>query len=161
MSIETDETLWPDGAQWYIKPKENNKPNKPFFAIDCIATSETREGTKITGEQYEVWTEFWEDIPRPPSPWPQVGVECEFSPGPGSWLPCKVIGKYEGFVWLLGANGPLGYRMMDIKFRPLCTLLDDLVYVFIDHYGNPKGAESYIGIAKAIMAKYELKEKTS
>lgn len=39
-------------------------------------------------------------------------------------------------------------------FRPVRNerekAIDDLVYVFINHYGNPKGSESYINIATAI-----------
>ena len=36
--------------------------------------------------------------------------------------------------------------------RPIRTERDELVNVFINHYGNPKGAEGYIGIADAILA---------
>lgn len=36
--------------------------------------------------------------------------------------------------------------------RPIQTERDELVNVFINHYGNPKGAEGYIGIADAILA---------
>ena len=38
------------------------------------------------------------------------------------------------------------------SFRPVHTERDELVNVFINHYGNPKGAEGYIGIADAILA---------
>ena len=36
--------------------------------------------------------------------------------------------------------------------RPIRTERDELVNIFINHYGNPKGAEGYIGIADAILA---------
>ena len=97
--------------------------------------------------------------------WPQVGVECEFSQGPGGWLPCKVIGKYEGFVWLMGANVPLCYRMIDIKFRTIRTLWDDAkATITTSIYNNcsvsPAAAESVASEAVYILrAKYELKEK--
>lgn len=44
------------------------------------------------------------------------------------------------------------YMLKDISFRPIRTERDELVNVFINHYGNPKGAEGYIGIADAILA---------
>jgi len=174
MSIENDESLWPEGAQWYLKPKANNKLNKPFFAIDCIATSETREGTKITGEQYEVWTEFWEDIPRPPSPWPQVGDECEFSLDAGcTYQWCEVLGRHERAAWVRTRHGYSNFFIDKAMFRPTRTLRDEAVSVvklalttaYVEGQANGLISEAdepvYAAAAvDALLAKYDLKGKT-
>ena len=160
MSIETDESLWPEGAQWY--GPETKYHNACFYKQDedghwwiCFGT--TVSAWSLTGPN--VPRKMGDLIPRPTAPWPQVGVECEFSPGPGSWLPCKVIGKYEGFVWLIGANGPVAYCMTDIKFRPICTLRDELAEVMRRKISGTTELLPWETLADAVMDEFDLTRK--
>ena len=86
---------------------------------------------------------------------PPVGVECEIRHS------CWNSEKYERVTVAAITNEYLivkyvtleqHYMLKDISFRPIRTERDELVNVFINHYGNPKGAEGYIGIADAILA---------
>ena len=89
---------------------------------------------------------------------PPVGTACEAF-GKFPTAPCEIIAyspEQVAIRWL--DNGLLD--VIDLKtgdipsidFRPIRTERDELVNVFINHYGNPKGAEGYIGIADAILA---------
>lgn len=89
---------------------------------------------------------------------PPVGTACEAF-GKFPTAPCEIIAyspEQVAIRWL--DNGLLD--VIDLKtgdipsidFRPILTERDELVNVFINHYGNPKGAEGYIGIADAILA---------
>jgi len=131
MSIETDESLWPEGAQFYIKQKPNNGAFTSFFARTCGGDDTAKCGVNLSGAGYHVYLEYWEVIPRQTAQWPQVGVECEYNPcGLGNWEPCKVIGRYEGFVWLATSGGPFTAPSNKIEFRPLRTLRDELLDIF-------------------------------
>lgn len=86
---------------------------------------------------------------------PPVGVECDIRHS------CWNSEKYEKVTVAAITNEYLivkyatfeqHYMLKDISFRPIRTERDELVNVFINHYGNPKGAEGYIGIADAILA---------
>jgi len=162
MSIETDESLWPEGAQFY--GPETKYHNACFYKQDedghwwiCFGT--TVSAWSLTGPN--VPSKRDDLIPRPIAnqhdqgapvqPWPKVGVECEYdSTGLGHWRPCKVIGRHECFVWLTTSNGPFTAPSGKIVFRPIRTLRDDLI----------KLLDGYDWLADAVLEKYELKEKT-
>ena len=85
---------------------------------------------------------------------PPVGVVCEaYIDYPPQWVEAEIVAHKDGFAigWcksvMKGCHGDKAG-----EFRPIRTERDELVNVFINHYGNPKGAEGYIGIADAILA---------
>lgn len=87
---------------------------------------------------------------------PPVGTVCEWlASGDHDWVNVTVLGHNGDDTWLKPDDGTQSFVVGNAEnFRPVQNerekAIDDLVYVFINHYGNPKGAESYINIATAI-----------
>jgi len=185
MSIENDESLWPEGAQFYIKPRLENRCHKEgFFARTCAGGDTLKEGLRIDGQPYEVYTRFWGVNPRPTAnkydqgaptlPWPQVGVECEFSLDAGcTYKWCEVLGRHGRAVWLRTRHGYSAFFIDRAIFRPIRALRDEAVSVVEQalseaYSSGPAGtqitdADLRIYATAAVgglMAKYDLKEKT-
>ena len=83
---------------------------------------------------------------------PPVGDVCEWLEcSQTGWQTVTVAGYYMNAAWLV----PKGKEPITVYnptgFRPLRTerekAVDEIVCEFIDHYGDPKGGERYIGIA--------------
>ena len=167
MSIETDESLWPEGAHWYIKRRENNDGHAPFFAATLDSHPDHKDGKDISGKYYIVYDIYWEVIPRPKAQWPQVGVECEYNYYDTNWQKCKILSKHDGFYWAICDKKPFTIETGDcFKFRPISTLRDDAIATIATAIYN-SCSTSYTAAEKAandalniLMAKYELKEKT-
>lgn len=90
---------------------------------------------------------------------PPAGTKCEFCNSGDEWtdwhqaifVGTDALGN--GVVSVIGDDRGVYWHSKDPgDFRPISTERDELVNVFINHYGNPKGAEGYIGIADAILA---------
>ena len=84
---------------------------------------------------------------------PPVGEVCEaYIDYPPQWVETEIVAHKDGFAigWcksvMKGCHGDKAH-----EFRPLRTerdkAIDEMVCEFIDHYGDPKGGERYIGIA--------------
>lgn len=84
---------------------------------------------------------------------PPVGEVCEaYIDYPPQWVETEIVAHKDGFAigWcksvMKGCHGDKAH-----EFRPLRTereeAIDEMVGEFIDHYGNPKGGELYLGIA--------------
>ncbi len=100
-------------------------------------------------------TEDWNGEGFPP-----VGTVCECAPS-GIWMDCEVAGYYsERQVWVrwIEADHFMSYPVDEIQFRPIRTpeqiaaveraeAIDGLVYAIVSHYGAPKMAEHYLGLA--------------
>ena len=99
---------------------------------------------------------------------PPVGVVCEytgslegseFAPPAGTHVTVVAHHRFDHsagsvavFAWFFHEENCGVYIGPSQCFRPIRTERDELVNVFINHYGNPKGAEGYIGIVDAILA---------
>ncbi len=85
---------------------------------------------------------------------PPVGTAVQLWHGGTYAYDCELIAKRGGdfVLWNLTWERPDSADCMMCDFRPIHTERDELVNVFINHYGNPKGAEGYIRIADAILA---------
>ena len=94
---------------------------------------------------------------------PPVGVECDIRHScwnSEEYEKVTVVAITNEYLIVKYATLEQHYMLKDISFRPIRTERDELVNVFINHYGNPKGAEGYIGIADAILAAgFSLKAK--
>jgi hypothetical protein len=152
MSIETDESLWPEGAQWYAKKDsyhlsgfyKQHKHQWWFMRMRLAPDGEWIVSSDQTKNRKKM-------IPRPKAPWPQVGDECEYSLYDGdTWKACKIIGIHEDFIWFKGSHEAFTAHRGNIKFRPIRTLRDDLI----------KLLDGYDWLADSVLEKYELKEKT-
>lgn len=84
---------------------------------------------------------------------PPVGEVCEaYIDYPPQWVETEIVAHKDGFAigWcksvMKGCHGDKSH-----EFRPLRPgrdkAIDEMVCVFIDHYGDPKGGEYYIRIA--------------
>ena len=181
MSIENDVSLWPEGAQFYIKPKEGDHPT--FFAKTKIDHPDFFDGIDVGGKYYVFYAAYWEAVHRPPAnqggqtlPWPQVGVECEYSyDGGDSWRVCKILAVHAEHFWVVSGGEPFTVASKDgSKFRPIRTLRDDAIRVVelalseaysdgpaSDRISSDTDQQIYAAAAvDALMAKYDLKEKT-
>lgn len=92
---------------------------------------------------------------------PPAGTLCEWSDFIGPHKRALVMGYYENSVWLRvfnsdakGDHYPVTVNFVPGAFRPIPTpeddVVDKLVALMVDYYGNPKGSESYIGLSRAI-----------
>ena len=89
---------------------------------------------------------------------PPVGVECEMLWNK-EWVKC-VIKAYGDEQFIFKADGHREWEghIANFSFRPIRSpedaarreVIDSLVEEFINHYGNPKGAEGYLGIANKL-----------
>ena len=84
---------------------------------------------------------------------PPVGVPVELWCGGSFAYNCEFItrrGRHY-VMWNLDADRPDAADYMNSEFRPLRTerdkAIDEMVCEFIDHHGDPKGGERYLGIA--------------
>lgn len=89
---------------------------------------------------------------------PPVGEVCEVM-HLDRWVCCEVIAHFEQSwgmvaaytVGINGGNAKLLEQCDAEDFRPLRTerekAIDEMVCEFIDHHGDPKGGERYLGIA--------------
>lgn len=95
---------------------------------------------------------------------PPVGEVCEaYIDYPPQWIETEIIAHKDGFAagWCKSVmkccHGDKAH-----EFRPLSTerdkAIDEMVCEFIDHYGDPKGGERYIGIATKLYDAGYLKE---
>lgn len=92
---------------------------------------------------------------------PKVGEECLCDWADWTDLEkVKFKGSFDGVAWIEwfrceGDVLQIHPKIEDVNFRPIKTehdkLLDSLVNRMINYYGNPKGAEGYIGLAEAIL----------
>lgn len=161
MSIETDESLWPEGAQWY--GPETKYHNACFYKQDedghwWICFGKTVSAWSLTGPN--VPSKRDDLIPRPSATWPQVGVECEYSLYDGdTWKACKIIGTYEDFIWVKDHSGVWTSFSKKIRFRPIRTPRDELIDV-VTKAARVSNDTMFSDAVDAILAKYELKEKT-
>ena len=84
---------------------------------------------------------------------PPVGEVCEaYIDYPPQWVETEIVAHKDGFAigWcksvMKGCHGDKAH-----EFRPLSTerdkAIDEMVCEFIDHHGDPKGGERYLGIA--------------
>ena len=84
---------------------------------------------------------------------PPVGEVCEaYIDYPPQWIETEIVAHKDGFAigWcksvMKGCYGDKAH-----EFRPLSTerdkAIDEMVCEFIDHHGDPKGGERYLGIA--------------
>lgn len=95
--------------------------------------------------------EVWDGENLPP-----VGTICQWlASGDHDWINVTVLGHDGEDTWLKPDDGTQSFVVSCAEdFRPLpderSKIIDDLVYVFVNHYGNPKGAESYINLATAM-----------
>ena len=150
MSIETDESLWPEGAQWYGKRVVGWLPG--FYKLDDGRWYYKRldEGDWNTVGHQDPH-EYRDLTPRPTAPWPQVGVECEYGPNSdGKFATCKILGKCDEYWWIREEDMFITLHADTVTFRKSSTLRDDLI----------KLLDGYDWLADAVLEKYELKEKT-
>jgi len=132
---------------------ESPEKFKPFISIednqkqDMTQQATTRQAEK---QQDNGWFERGE--------LPPVGVECEYTLGTGApWYQCEIkyVIRDDGVVMKRIPCGSEQYcglhHKHPVSFRPIRTerdkAIDEMVCEFIDHYGDPKGAERYICIA--------------
>lgn len=103
---------------------------------------------------------------------PPVGCECEYSLNGGkTWWKCKVdyIVGTQGVVMLCDTFEGVQYVPFSsygnaLKFRPIRSeaerkrdaMVNDMVETIFYYYGNPKGAEGYIGLAERIIEAIEI-----
>ena len=84
---------------------------------------------------------------------PPVGEVCEaYIDYPPQWVETEIVAHKDGFAigWcksvMKGCHGDKAH-----EFRPIRTdrekAIDEMVCEFIDHHGDPKGGERYLGIA--------------
>lgn len=84
---------------------------------------------------------------------PPVGEVCEaYIDYPPQWIETEIVAHKDGFAigWcksvMKGCHGDKAH-----EFRPLSTerekAIDEMVCEFIDHHGDPKCGERYLGIA--------------
>lgn len=107
----------------------------------------------VTREQWEQakGLKVWDGEGLPP-----VGTVCQWlASGDHDWINVTVLGHDGEDTWLKPDDGTQSFVVSCAEdFRPLpderSKVIDDLVYVFVNHYGNPKGAESYINLATAM-----------
>ena len=84
---------------------------------------------------------------------PPVGGVCEAHiTSENIWVEIEVVAHKDGFALGWCRNEKCGYHGNERSdFRPLRTeremAIDEMVGEFIDHYGDPKGGERYLGIA--------------
>ena len=87
---------------------------------------------------------------------PPVGEVCEaYIDYPPQWIETEIVAHKDGFAigWcksvMKGCHGDKAH-----EFRPLSTerdkAIDEMVCEFIDHHGDPKGGERYLGIAEKL-----------
>ncbi len=120
------------------RPEQNEL--EPFVSIEDSQEKEMKQDNK--------WFERGE--------LPPVGEVCEayidYHP---QWIETEIVAHKDGFAigWcksvMKGCYGDKAH-----EFRPLRTerdkAIDEMVCEFIDHYGDPKGGERYLGIAEKL-----------
>jgi len=167
MSIETDESLWPEGAQWYGPEDSHMEWKEGFYKhenyIWYFKTS------------WSAWQKTTQSplgirklIPRPTAPWPQVGVECEFSITGGKWTPCKIVGRDGYWFWLDVGDCRYSLHYPTVAFRPNSTLRDEVfglvTKVIYDNSIEGLGGSKAVAdrVTDLVMAEFDLtrKEKT-
>ena len=83
---------------------------------------------------------------------PPVGAICEMIDDKNTWLECEIVSHKDGACigWISSRKAPF-YTYDKSEFRPLRTerekAIDEMVYEFIDHHGDPKGGERYLPMA--------------
>lgn len=85
---------------------------------------------------------------------PPVGIECTAVADGIPDANCVIVAISIEQVVVKWTENQM-FDVLDMpswSFRPIRDERDELVCVFINHYGDPKGAERYIGIADAILA---------
>lgn len=112
-----------------------------------------------TGRKVEVEMESESEVTIKVSDWhkngelPPVGEVCEaFVYEDDSWSEVEIIAHKDGIAIGWSSIDQLTHQSRNEKsFRPLRTerdkAIDEMVCEFIDHYGDPKGGERYLGIA--------------
>lgn len=86
--IKTDESVWPEGAEFYLPETEDTWPT--YYKV-C------GKGIQYTCPSIMGWVHWEGDmpssvIPRPTKTFvPEVGVECEYSLDGINWYVCKVM----------------------------------------------------------------------
>ena len=84
---------------------------------------------------------------------PPTGRPVELWVGGSFAYNCEFISKrkHHYVLWNLDFDRPDAADYMNSEFRPLRTerekAIDEMVYEFIDHHGDPKGGERYLKIA--------------
>jgi len=85
---------------------------------------------------------------------PPVGEVCEILGAFGhyqKWFECKIIAEHNCSVFAANERSWINVMKGEREFRPLRTerdkAIDEMVCEFIDHHGDPKGGERYLGIA--------------
>lgn len=88
---------------------------------------------------------------------PPVGEVCEILGAFGhyqEWFECKIIAEHNGSVFAANEKHWVNVMKGARDFRPLRTerdwAIDEMVGEFINHYGDPKGGERYLGIASKL-----------
>lgn len=95
---------------------------------------------------------------------PPIGCVCELSWGGDKWLQCKIIFAGDEIVLVNLATREAAYHLSDVRFRPIRSeserkrdaMVNDMVETIFYYYGNPKGAEGYIGLAERIIEAIEV-----
>lgn len=137
------------------------------FKFEPLTSIEDNQEQDMTQQEEKQQDNGWFDRGE----LPPVGVECEFIRcGCVSWHEMlktgslvKVLAHYspcdDGFnvavfsfdISTDGVRGSDVSQATSLCFHPILTdrekAIDEMVCEFIDHYGDPKGAERYIGIA--------------
>ena len=117
------------------RPEQNEF--EPFVSIEDSQEKEMKQDNK--------WFERGE--------LPPIGEVCEaYIDYPPLWIETEIVAHKDGFAigWcnsvMKGCHGDKAH-----EFRPLRTerekAIDEMVCEFIDHHGDPKGGERYLGIA--------------
>ena len=84
---------------------------------------------------------------------PPCGIPIELWFGGSFAYNCEFIAMRGNtyVVWNLDADKPDCADSLNSEFRPFRTerekAIDEMVYEFINHYGDPKGGERYLPIA--------------
>lgn len=158
------ECVWNDKAgesfSYWLNPKENKMLATWMNGSPDIWAGIYGHRNYIKAERRPISDPVWDGEGLPP-----VGVECEMENDRGTWLPVDVIAHKDGFAF----GWSYGYRMVlhsdkTEGFRPIRSpedvardeAIDDLVETMIYFYGNPKGAESYRGLAVRIIEAIEI-----
>lgn len=92
---------------------------------------------------------------------PPVGTVCEIHIFNNTWVKCIVVAHFEGRAVVVLDNREAAQIRDTEDLRPIRTPeqiaaekrereINELVEVIVTHYEYPKGAESYIGLARAL-----------
>lgn len=160
------------GKSWWFKDGVDG--STWIFYEGKFEVADDHDTTTITRDQYQSALAASQKVEWSGDGLPPVGCECEYHDSNGEWYPVTIKYESDQLVVISGMTKFLGVEQgteiaRDIiidkpKFRPLRSeedkkrdaMVNDMVETIFYYYGNPKGAEGYIGLAERIIEAIEI-----